>query len=219
MDTFVTRREVLALAAGGVGAALVAGPIGGASAAEQVVTLYVLPGALTGPDGKGHDAFVPSSFVVKAGAPVRLTVIVDDSEHSIVSPDLKLNLTIKAGKKAGTTFHPATTTASLTVAKSGTYRWYCGLQCDGPSHWAMEQGYAGPGREGYMAGFIVAMSLADSRRTGSAHVRSKNVRHGAHAHRGDARPHAGAVVASQTLPARRPRSRARSGRGPHPCHP
>ncbi|HLJ59265.1 MAG TPA: hypothetical protein VKZ50_06005 [bacterium] len=135
-----------------------AGPVGRASAEEQAVTLYILPGALPGPDGKGHDSFVPSSFVVKAGAPARLTVIsYDDGEHSITAPALNLNLTIKGGTKVGSKVQPATTTATITVAKPGTYRWYCALQCDGPSHWAMDQGNAGQGKEGYMAGFIVVM--------------------------------------------------------------
>src|SRR5579872_6067774 len=158
MQKVLNRRDALALAAGAVGAALVTGPIGRASAAEQEVTLYILPGALKGPDGKGHDSFVPSSFVVKAGSPVRLTVIsYDDGEHSITAPALNLNLTIKGGTKVGSKVQPATTTATITVAKPGTYRWYCALQCDGPSHWAMDQGNAGQGKEGYMAGFIVVM--------------------------------------------------------------
>lgn len=158
MQKILNRRDVLALAAGAVGAALVTGPIERASAVGQEVTLYVLPGALKGPDGKGHDSFVPSSFVVKAGSPVQLTVIsYDDGEHSITAPELQLNITIQGGKKVGSQVQPATTTASFTAAKAGAYRWFCALQCDGPSHWAMDQGYAGPSKEGYMAGFIVVM--------------------------------------------------------------
>lgn len=89
---------------------------------------------------------------------MRLTVIsYDDSDHSISAPELQLNITVKGGKKVGSQVQPATTTASFTVAKAGTYRWYCALQCDDPSHWAMDQGYAGQSKEGDMAGFIVVM--------------------------------------------------------------
>jgi len=152
------RRDALMMMAGGVGTAAVLGPVVRANAEDQSVTMYVLPGALTGPDGKGHDSFVPSSFVVKAGSPVRLQVInYDTGAHTVTAPDLGLNLQVNPGTKAGGKTTPVTTTTTFTPAKTGTYRWFCGLQCDGPSHWAMDAGYAGPGKEGYMAGFIVVM--------------------------------------------------------------
>jgi plastocyanin len=146
--------------AGGLGKVLVNGPAR-AFAAGQEVTLYVFRGVqgIKGPDGKGHDAFVPSSFVVKAGAPVHLTIInYDEGAHTITSKELGLNIIIKGGKEVGNTVEPVTTTASFTPSKRGTYRWYCALACDaGGGGWAMEQGYAGPSKEGYMAGFIVVL--------------------------------------------------------------
>lgn len=158
MRKIVTRRDALTLTAGAFAAALVSASTDRANAAEQEVTLYILPGALKGPDGKGHDAFVPSSFVVKAGSPVQLRFMsYDDAAHSFTAPDLRLNITVKGGKQVGSKIQPAATTVSFVPAKAGTYRWYCALQCDGPSHWSMDQGYAGPSKEGYMAGFIVVM--------------------------------------------------------------
>ena len=157
----VNRRQALAMVAGGLGGALVAGPVGRASAADQSLTLYVFRGAqgILGPDGKGHDAIVPSSFVVKVGIPAHLTIInYDEGAHTITCKDLGLDIQIKPGKEVGNTVQPVTTMASFTPSKKGTFRWYCALACDAGGHgWAMEQGYAGPDKEGYMAGFIVVM--------------------------------------------------------------
>lgn len=162
MSTMVNRREVLAAAVGGLGAAALVGfGSGRASAAQQEITVYVFRGAqgIQGPDGKGHDAFVPSSFAVKAGAPVHLTVInYDEGAHTITSDALGLNILIKPGKEVGKTVQPVTTEASFTPSKKGTFRWYCATDCDGGGGgWAMKQGYAGKAKEGYMAGFIVVL--------------------------------------------------------------
>jgi len=161
MGQIVRRRDVLAIAAGGLGAALVAGPANRVRAADQSLTIYVFRGVqgILGPDGKGHDAIVPANFVVKVGVPVHLEIInYDEGAHTITSKDLGLNIQIKGGKEVGKTVQPVTTMASFTASKKGTFRWYCALACDAGGHgWAMEQGYAGLGKEGYMAGFIVVM--------------------------------------------------------------
>jgi plastocyanin len=159
----VSRREALAAAAGGLaGAALAAGPFARVTAAaEQKITVYIFRGktGILGPDGKGHDAFVPPNFVVQAGVPVTVDFInYDEGAHTLTVPKAKLDIQIKGGQEVGNDVKPVTTTATFTIAKAGTYRWYCALTCDAGGHgWAMEQGYAGPGKEGYMAGFIVAM--------------------------------------------------------------
>jgi plastocyanin len=159
----VSRREALAVAAGGLAGALIAAPLARANAAMmgQKVTLYIFRGkqGILGPDGKGHDAFVPSSFVVKAGSPVTVDFInYDEGPHTLTAPKLNLNIVVNPGKEVGNDVKPVTTTATFTVAQPGTYRWYCAVTCDAGGHgWAMEQGYAGPSKEGYMAGFIVAM--------------------------------------------------------------
>ena len=163
MGKNVSRREALAVAASGLaGAALMAGPFARMAAAQtQKITVFVFRGktGILGPDGKGHDAFVPPNFVVKAGAPVTVDFInYDEGAHTLTAPKAKLNIQIKGGKEVGDDVQPVTTTATFTIAQKGTYRWYCALTCDAGGHgWAMEQGYAGPGKEGYMAGFIVAM--------------------------------------------------------------
>jgi hypothetical protein len=147
--------------AGGLGATLLAGSIGHAGAAGQEVTMYVFRGAqgILGPDGKGHDAIVPPNFVVKAGVPVHLTIInYDEGAHTITSKELGLNILIKPGREVGDSVEPVTTVASFTPSRKGTFRWYCATECDAGGHgWAMERGYAGPGKEGYMAGFIVVL--------------------------------------------------------------
>ena len=158
MPSFVNRRDLVAMAAGGLAAGLLAGPNARVRAADQQVTVYVLPGALPGPDGKGHDSFVPSTFAVKSGAAAQLEIVnYDTGAHTITAPTLNLNIQIAPAKKDGGKVTPVATTYTLPPTKVGTYRWYCALQCDGPSHWAMDQGYGGPGKEGYMAGFIVAI--------------------------------------------------------------
>ena len=164
MSKNVSRREALAVAAGGLaGAALMAGPFArmAGAAPAQKVSVYIFRGktGILGPDGKGHDAFVPPNFVVTAGTPVTVDFInYDEGAHTLTAPKAKLDIQIKGGKQVGEDVQPVTTTATFTIAQKGTYRWYCALTCDAGGHgWAMEQGYAGPGKEGYMAGFIVAM--------------------------------------------------------------
>jgi plastocyanin len=162
MEKTVTRREAVAVAAGGLAGALIAAPLARASAAPaQKVMIYIFRGkqGILGPDGKGHDAFVPPNFVVKAGVPVSVDFInYDEGAHTLTAPALNVNIMIQGGKEVGNDVEPVTTRATITVPKAGTYRWYCAIQCDAGGHgWAMEQGYAGPSKEGYMAGFIVAM--------------------------------------------------------------
>lgn len=138
-----------------------------ARAPAQQLTLYVLRGQIApgvrgvpGPDKKGHDAIVPANFVVKAGVPVVLKVInYDEGQHSITSPALGLNFVIKPGHELKNgTVEPVTSTFTFTAKKPGTFRWYCIYPCDkGANYWAMGQGYSGPGKEGFMAGFIVVL--------------------------------------------------------------
>jgi plastocyanin len=140
-----------------VGAAIALAPPGVASppAASQNITVYIFPDSsrtVQGPDGRYHDVFIPSSFVLRAGEPVRLTVVnYDDMRHTITVPDLGLNIEIAAGTDIPTGVAPTTTVYSFTPSKKGTFRWYCALPCD---DWAMASGLRGPGREGYMAGYI-----------------------------------------------------------------
>jgi heme/copper-type cytochrome/quinol oxidase subunit 2 len=146
-----------------------AGTPGKASSAQaakhQDVTLYVLPGAMgfTGPDKQHHDTIAPADFVLHRGVPVTFTVINhDDGMHTIFAPELDLNITIEAGVPAknadGTenekVITPTTTTYTFTPQQRGEFRWQCVVMCDGPSHWAMSDDYDGPGRDGFMAGWI-----------------------------------------------------------------
>jgi plastocyanin len=159
------------VAAPSVAAPVVAAPsvaaptAAGASAnpAGQTVTAYIFRGeeGVKGPDGKGHDAFVPSSFVVVAGQPVTVNVInSDEGKHSITSKELNLDQEIAAGKQlANDEIEPVTTTFTFTAAKEGVYRWDCELTCDGGGgNWAMSNAFDGAGEPGFMAGYIVAVS-------------------------------------------------------------
>src|SRR5690348_6220549 len=99
MGKNVSRREALAVAAGGLaGAALMAGPFARrTAAAEQKMTIFVFRGktGILGPDGKGHDAFVPPNFVIKAGVPVTVDFInYDEGAHTLTAPKAKLDIQI-----------------------------------------------------------------------------------------------------------------------------
>lgn len=137
-----------------------------ASAAPQVQTrtLYVLADeqGLVGPDGKHHDSFVPSSFVVKAGEPVKLVIKnYDDMMHTFTDPALGINVMVRAGTHAGGSedVTPSTTTFTFTPQKAGQFRWHCNIPCDkGDGHgWAMSHSKDGRDRDGYMAGYVVVM--------------------------------------------------------------
>ena len=130
----------------------------------QTRTLYVLADAqgLIGPDGKHHDSFVPSSFVVKAGEPVKLVIInYDDMMHTFTDPALGLNVMVRAGthENGSEDVTPATTTATFTPTKTGEFRWHCNIPCDkgDGQGWAMTNGKDGRDRDGYMAGYVVVM--------------------------------------------------------------
>lgn len=139
----------------------------GATQAQQAqptanhLTLYVMADdmGLVGPDGKHHDSIIPSSFVLKAGEKVVLTIVnYDDMMHSITAPGLNLNVMIKAAKHVAGSDEPApvTTTYTFTPTKKGQFRWNCAIPCDkGDGHgWAMSKGFDGHSRDGFMAGYI-----------------------------------------------------------------
>lgn len=131
-----------------------------AVAGTQHFTVYVLPGGnelgFAGPDRHHHDTIVPSSFVLRKGVPVTLTVInLDDMRHSITAPGLGINLVVKAGVEGRDGIvKPRTSTYTFTPARAGEFRWFCVFPCDMPTHWAMSASYDGPGRDGFMAGVI-----------------------------------------------------------------
>lgn len=126
----------------------------------QRITVYVLPGGsglgFTGPDKAHHDTVVPSSFVLRKGVPVIITVInLDDMRHSITAPALGVNILVKPGsERRNGAVAPSTTTYRFTPAKAGQFRWFCVFPCDMPQHWAMSASYDGPDRDGFMAGII-----------------------------------------------------------------
>jgi plastocyanin len=131
-------------------------------AAAQAVTLYVFRGetGIKGPDGKGHDAFVPSSFAVKSGSRVTVTVVnYDEGLHSMTAPGVGLDASITGGKALSNgKIGPVTTHFTFTPTTKGTFRWYCKIPCDkGANYWAMEPGYDGPSENGFMAGYIVVI--------------------------------------------------------------
>jgi plastocyanin len=146
-----------------------------AGKAPQQLTLYIFRGkeAIGGaPDGKGHDTMVPSTFGVKVGVPVQVTVVnYDEGAHTITAPSLGLNQMIKPGTEfekapagAGATeilnsVKPGITHFTFTVKKAGVYRWNCALPCDaGANGWAMTSGQGGASQDGFMAGYIVGVA-------------------------------------------------------------
>jgi heme/copper-type cytochrome/quinol oxidase subunit 2 len=128
--------------------------------ADAHITVYVLPGdngiGFTGPDKAHHDTMVPSSFVLRKGARVTVTVVnLDEMKHSITAPGLGVNIIIKAAVAGRNgTLVPSTTTYTFVPARAGEFRWYCVFPCDMPLHWAMSASYDGPDRDGFMAGII-----------------------------------------------------------------
>ena len=166
MKPTLSRRKLLRIGiVSTTGATALLGVLGGQLAfGQQAVTqlpnaggpisMYVMPGTLKGQDGAQHDAIVPSSVVFQSGVPTTLNIVnFDGGSHTLTSPDLGLNLTIEPGNAT----QPVTTTATLTVPQPGVYRWFCALTCDGPSHFAMSDGWDGPDQDGYMAGNIVVV--------------------------------------------------------------
>lgn len=110
-----------------------------------------------GPDGLGHDMYLPSDVTVKVGDKVTVTVTnYDEGAHTFTAPELGVNAEIKPAINADKGI-PSKTTFTFTVAKAGKFRWYCALPCDGKQKgWAMTPGKSGPDQEKYMAGYVVA---------------------------------------------------------------
>ena len=159
------RSAMTALAAIGFVAATVS--VTGTARAQQAqpevqhVTIYVMADemGLVGPDKLHHDSFIPSSFVLKAGEPVQLTIInYDDTQHSLTAPDLSLNIMVKPGKDVAGSDQvtPTTTTYTFTPTKKGQFRWHCIFPCDSGTGkgMAMKSSYDGQDADGFMAGYI-----------------------------------------------------------------
>jgi heme/copper-type cytochrome/quinol oxidase subunit 2 len=110
-------------------------------AAAKVIDLSVIPEGKLGPDGKKHDEFTKTEFMVKAGQPLKLRIDnTDNQPHSITSPLANVNITAL----------PGTHTYVLMVTKPGKYLWFCQYPCDSDANgWAMKN-------PGYMSGYITA---------------------------------------------------------------
>jgi hypothetical protein len=99
-----------------------------------------------GPDGQWHDAALPASFSVPAGAHVTLTLRnYDGSGHSFTSPTLGTGTTVPGGSATS----PGTTVVTFTAPTSpGRYLWFCDEPCD---PWAMAH-------VGFMRGYVTVTS-------------------------------------------------------------
>jgi hypothetical protein len=164
----MTSKTVVA-ASLGLGALALAGgvsilpwPARAAPADTKVLTFYVLPDeqGLLGPDKKHHDTFVPSNMVVRQGVPVTLRFIsYDDALHTMIAPELGVNVVIAPAthtesEDGGTSRPYRVTSYTFTPERAGQFRWHCNILCD---PWAMNAGYDGPGRDSFMAGYIVVL--------------------------------------------------------------
>jgi len=131
---------------------------------QQTYTLEVLNGKLAtkygilGPDGRGHDSFVPSHLRVSAGQPVTFKVYnYDEGPHTFTIDELHVTQMITAHVSDT---QPSVTTFTVTFPTAKTYRFYCSLPCDaGQGGWAMTADRTGHGRsqDGFMAGFVSAV--------------------------------------------------------------
>jgi plastocyanin len=116
-----------------------------AGEAGKAVTLTIKSDeehAKMGPEGTWHDAYLPASFTVPAGATVTVTVHnYDDSQHTFTDPGLGVEQMIAAGSET----EPSTTTFTFTAPqKAGRYAWHCMMPCD---PWAMSH-------VGFMKGIV-----------------------------------------------------------------
>lgn len=112
--------------------------VSGTPTIQPVVYMTVSPELKPGPDGKLHDAFSVTDFVVRAGQPVKLVINnTDNGPHSITAPGTGVNIIIR----------PGTHTYTLLVHKTGRFEWYCTQGCDpfSMSH------------DGYMKGYITSI--------------------------------------------------------------
>lgn len=128
---------------------------------SQVIQMDVLGGKLStkysilGPDGQGHDTFVPAEFTAKAGQTYTIKVYnYDEGPHSFTVDTLGISKTI-APYVSET--QPSLTTFTVTFPKTGVFRFYCKFPCDAKhGGWAMSKDRSshGPDQDGYMAGYV-----------------------------------------------------------------
>lgn len=114
-----------------------AGPASAAAApaaAVQNISMTINPPpdfGVKNASGDTVDAFVPASFTVKAGVPVRVTVTTyDDMPHTFTAPDLGVDQMIAGGSND----KPNTVTFTFTPTHTGSFEWLCKTPCD---TWAM----------------------------------------------------------------------------------
>jgi plastocyanin len=106
-----------------------------------------------GPDGATHDVFAAlSGTTVKVGVPVTITIDnTDDTQHSMTSPDLGLNIVVPGKTDKG----DGTISYTFTPTKAGSFRWFCALPCDTDNAgWDMTADGSGSDQLGFMAGTI-----------------------------------------------------------------
>jgi hypothetical protein len=112
-----------------------------AAAPAAPIRLSVAGSNKLGPDGKMHDSFSKTDFVVKVGRPTRLRIDnADSSPHSITSTATGVSITVR----------PGVHTYTMVATRAGRFEWVCVLPCDSAAGgWAMTH-------PGYMAGYITA---------------------------------------------------------------
>ena len=133
----------------------------GAAVSSQVVQMDILGGKLSakygilGPDGAGHDTFVPAEFTAKAGVTYTVRVYnYDEGPHSFTIDSLGIN---KAIAPFASETQPSLTTFTVEFPKAGVYRFCCKFPCDAKHvGWAMTSDRAGHGadQDGFMAGYV-----------------------------------------------------------------
>jgi hypothetical protein len=127
-----------------------------ANAAPQVIKYVLNAPDQMAKDASGveHDTFIAvTSTTVQVGRPVKIVVEnYDGGDHGMFFADLGLNQVIKGTETDG---QPQETTFTFTPTKAGQLRWYCPVPCDSEQEaWAMGPSAAGPGQDGFMAGYI-----------------------------------------------------------------
>ncbi len=136
-----------------------------AAVSSQVVQLDVLGGKLSakygilGPDGAGHDTFVPAEFTAKAGVTYTIRVYnYDEGPHSFTIDSLGISKMIVPYVSET---QPSLTTFTVKFPKAGLYRFYCKFPCDAKhGGWAMtkDRSGQGAGQDGFMAGYVNVIS-------------------------------------------------------------
>lgn len=125
---------------------------------------------IVGPNGKGYPTFSPTMLTVPAATPLQVTIIdyaTGKFNFTVKNPAISDVIPTRISAQA-----PSVSTFTTEFANPGRYRFYCAKPCSGGWAATSDKNKKGPSRDGFLAGYVLAVASTQTVTTTSLVVSS-----------------------------------------------